>query len=394
MKIFLSVIMIRDIGGIAPSTLNLLNEIKNDHEITLCVLAYKSPNKEIPSGINVIPESEWIRDCCAPREFLYNQNSFQKIIRTYRRTIKRLFGLDYILSKATREMQKRVTDEYDVAIAFANDIFSNGKHVFGADNTIVEKAIKAKKKIAWIHNDLSKTGYNPNICERVYRNFDSVVCVSKDNQRILNNMYVSGASKTTTVYNMFNIDLIKSMALSEDNPFYDSSKIHFITVARIDDQKRIDRIVKVCRKLKMEGYANFDWTVIGDGVNKKNIERDIKKYNIENIYMLGTKKNPYPYMLHADASVLSSAYEGYSMTVIESQILCTPTIVTNYESAYEAVVSGKNGYICDNSTEGLYNMIKIIVNDPKLLEPCKKYLKCHPFSNSVALQQFNSIISF
>lgn len=385
--------MLRDIGGIAPSTLNLLNEIKNDHEITLCVLAYKSPNKEIPSGIKVIPESEWIRDCCAPRDCLNNQNIFQKILRTYRRTIKRLFGLDYILKIATIEMQKRITEEYDVAIAFANDIFSNGKHVFGADNTIVDRAVKAKKKIAWIHNDLSKTGYNSEICELVYHNFDSVICVSKDNQRILNNMYVTGANKTSTVYNMFNIDRIKSMALCEANPYSDSKKIHFVTVARIDDQKRIDRIVEVCRKMKTEGHVNFDWTVVGDGVNKKIIERAIRQYNIENLYLLGIKNNPYPYMLHADASVLSSAYEGYSMTVIESQILCTPTIVTNYESAYEAVVPGKNGYICENSTEGLYNMIKKIVNNKQLLEPCKDYLQHNPVTNSIALKQLNSILS-
>lgn len=391
MKIFISVLQLRDSGGITPSTLNLLNEIRFKHDVTLCVLSYKSANKVIPSEIHRIDGSSWIRDSLAPRTESLWLNPIQKIRRNIRRILRRVFGTQFIINRGLNEIETNGT--YDVAIAYSNNLYCEGKLALGGDYDLVLNKVKAKKKIAWIHNDPYKCGFTYNLCRNMFKDFDAVVCVSKDNQRLLDEIYPEGNRKSFTVYNMYDIQKILRLSTSEPNPYSSMGKIHFVTVARIDnEQKRIDRIVEVCKRLKNEGYDNFDWTVVGEGRDRQAMVKLAAEYELHNLHFIGLKLNPYPYMLHASASVLVSEYEGYGMTVKESQILGTPTIVTNFDCASETVKDGYEGIICHNSTEGVYSAIKNILDNPKQLEVYADYLSQNPVTNDEALRQFNEVI--
>lgn len=383
----------RDSGGITPSTLNLLNEISFQHEVTLCILSYKSKNKQIPAGVNLIKGSAWMHDCLTPRRILREQNLFQRIRRTYRRVLKRLFGIQFVINKAIRELKSDM--QYDVAIAYANNIYSGGNLVLGGDYDIIKNCINAKRKIAWIHNDPYKCGFTRKLCKQMFDDFDAVVCVSKDNQRLLNMLYPEGKSKSYTVYNMYNIREIKRLATEGLSPYNSCIPLHFVTVARIDNhQKRIDRIVEVCRRLKEEGYTNFDWIVVGEGRDSIAMRNLTEQYEISNLYFVGLKTNPYPYMYHASASILVSDYEGFSMTVKESQVLGIPTIITNYDAAKEAVTDGCEGIICEKSTDGVYKAVKTILDEPEQLQTFRNYLKNNPVSNDIAFAQFENIIKY
>ena len=391
MKIFISVLQLKDSGGITPSTLNLLNEIKSKHDVTLCVLSYRSKHKVIPTEIHILEGSSWIRDSLAPRFELSTQNPFQKVRRNLRRTLRRIFGTPFIISRGLKEVKP--DGSYDVAIAYSNNLYCDDRLALGGDYDLVLRNVNAKKKVAWIHNDPYKCGFTNELCHDMFKDFNAVVCVSKDNQRLLNEIYPEGNDKSYTVYNMYDIQKILRLSTREPNPYTSSAKIHFVTVARIDnEQKRIDRIVKVCKRLKNEGYTDFDWTVVGDGKNLYELTKLSSEYELTNLHFVGLKINPYPYMLHADASVLVSDYEGYSMTVKESQILGTPTIVTNYDSAKEAVNDGYEGIICPNSTEGVYFAIKSILDNPKQLKLYADYLSQNPITNDLALEQFDEVI--
>lgn len=383
----------KEIGGITPSTLNLLNEISDSHDVTLCVLGYWSPQKTIPAKVKIIKGSSWWYDCKTPRNKLKYANLFCRIRGFARRVLVRCLGQEFMISQAVRQI--KAPEEYDVAIAYTNNIYRDGLLSYGGDNDVVLKRVNAKKKIAWIHNDPVKVGFNHDLCIKMFEEFDSVVCVSKDNKRILDDLCPEYASKTFVVYNMYNIRQIRIMSKEGSNPYMCSEKkYHFVTVARLDNhQKRIDRIVKVCDKLRKDGYNNFDWTVLGDGGDRKKIEQSIKDLNISNLYLLGLKINPYPYVLHADASILVSEYEGYGMTVKEAQVLGVPTIITRYDAAYEVMTDGCEGIICDNSTEGVYQAVKSVLDHPERLARYRQYLEEHPVTNKQALKQFNEVIA-
>lgn len=392
-KVFISVYQIRDIGGITPSFLNLLNVIANLYDVTVCVLGYCSPNKQIPSNVKVLNGSSWYYDCCVPLSDVTYPNVFLRIRGYFRRIMKKIFGLEFVMQQMAKELKHDV--QYDAAIAYANNIYNTkGMVVSAGDYDAVLRGINAKRKIAWLHNDPFKVGFTHEICLNVFKDYDAVVCVSKDNKRLLDSICPEYANKSYAVYNMFDLQRIKDMSVSEKNPYVGSNKsIHFVTVARLDNsQKRIDRIVAVCSRLLKEGYDNFDWTLVGKGNDRETIENTIKKEGISNLHLVGLKYNPYPYVLHASASVLTSLYEGYSMTVKEAQVLGTPTIITNYDSAYEAVTNGCEGVICENSTEGVYKAIKTILEKPEILQTYRNNLREHPVTNEVALQQFKEVI--
>ena len=68
-----------------------------------------------------------------------------------------------------------IDDEYDVAIAYAGpmDFISY----------FVVNKIKAKKKIQWIHFDITKIGFNKNFANKIYKKFDKIFVVSNEGKR-------------------------------------------------------------------------------------------------------------------------------------------------------------------------------------------------------------------
>ncbi len=392
MKIFISVIMLKDIGGISTSTTNLLSEIAHEHDVTLCVLGdYISTDIKIPENVKLISGSPILRDCYCDRGMLSQQTKFQKTVRSIRRLTRRLIGTEKLVNYAIKKV--KVPGEYDVAISYSNDIYSeNGKFIAGGVNSFVLKNVKAKKKVSWVHNDAKKLGFTKELCRKMFSDYDAVVNVSYDCKKVFDEIIPEFTDKSFVVYNMFDLDLIKKRA-DELNPYGDNGKIHFVTVARLyNHQKRIDRIIETISRLKSEGYMNFDWTVVGEGGDRPAIETLIKEKNVGDCLTLaGLKQNPYPYIKGADAFVLTSAYEGYPMTVKEAQIVGVPTLVTEYGSAYEQVENGVNGLVCDNSVDGVYDMIKEVLDDKTIILNLRKNLEENPITNEKALKQFATV---
>lgn len=53
---------------------------------------------------------------------------------------------------------------------------------------------------------------------------------------------------------------------------------------------------EVCHKLVEKGYP-IQWSICGEGDERKRLEEMIRYYNIsEHFFLLGNKENPYPYI--------------------------------------------------------------------------------------------------
>lgn len=390
-KILISVTYIKDIGGVSTSIINLLNEIHDKYDITLVVPSkFISNNRPIPPNIKVITGSNYLHDIIPSRAMLSFQNLPRKVLRNSRRIINRLFlkekGIEIALDKII------IPDEYDVAIAFADFVYNIEKKKC-YDYYVVLNNVSAKKKIAWIHNNPTKLGWTKELILKEMSGFDSIVNVSKGCKQIFDSIIPEYTYKSVVAYNMYNIDKIKTDATVNINLYPQNNKLHIVTVARIQiEQKRIDRIVEVCKNLVNENITNFDWTLVGEGPDLPELKHQAEKAGLNDyIRFVGLKHNPFPYVKQADIFVQSSDYEGYGMTVKEAQILETPTFITNYIAASEVVENGVQGEICENSTEGLYKMIKSVINNPQKLEVYRQNLINSPVNNNLALEQFNNI---
>lgn len=391
MKIFISVLSVNEIGGISTSLINFLNYLRHDNEVDLCVLCnYISPKVCIPDGINIIQGVSILEDCYIERSKLKNQSVFRRLMRNIIRLFRRVLGLQTILDYALRSFF--IDKEYDISIAFTNDQYDKKGHLWvGGCYDLVKNRVNSKHKIAWIHNDAIKCGFTPEISKKIFAEFDSIVHVSYDNKAIFDEIAPIFKEKSYVVYNFYDIENIYIKSKEISNPYSTNGKLHFVTVCRLyEEQKKVSRILETVDKLNKEGVNTFDWTIVGSGKDLGSYLHFINENELYDIVkFVGLKKNPYPYMLNADAFVLSSQYEGFGMTIKEAQILGTPTFVTEFGPAHEAVIHGKQGEICENSSSGVYSMIKRILDNPSLLVAYKKYLKENQVNNDMAIKQFN-----
>lgn len=277
-------------------------------------------------------------------------NSFKKHI---------LIPLKILFSKKNI-YKKYIKDKFDTEIAFLEGPITR---IFSVKNINV-------KKIAWIHNDISsvfgtgiKSRIKRKIDQKIYNEYDNLIFVSEQNLKDFESIYPNIKTNKKVIYNYINPQSILEKA--EENvelPFSNDVR-NFVTVARLVEQKGIDRLIDVHTKLIKDGF-NHNFYVIGDGPLKEKLINKVKENNVENtFFLLGKKENPYPFVKNADYFCLFSHFEGYGMVIEEAKILNKPILITD-TAAREAVKGYKNHRIAENNSEGICDLIKnILLNE-------------------------------
>lgn len=231
--------------------------------------------------------------------------------------------------------------------------------------SLTDKKKKKVKKIAWIHNDISKVygkglkAFIKKIVDgRVYKKYDKLIFVSKENLKDFNRTYKWAKEYDEEVIrNYIDSKKILKKAQEEIELPYDSKSINFLTVCRLVEQKALDRFIKVKRELEDEGI-HFKVYIVGDGPLRYTLQKQIDSLNLtESFILLGKKENPYPYIKYADYFCLLSYYEGYGMVLEEAKILNKPIILTN-TAAVECAEEYKKAIVLDNTFEGIKNGIR------------------------------------
>ena len=130
---------------------------------------------------------------------------------------------------------------------------------------------------------------------------------------------------------------------------------------------------------------------MGDGVERENIEKHISELKLENnVKLYGNIHNPYPYIKEADLFYLGSYHEAAPMVYAESMILGVPVLTTKTCSADELV--GDNGFVCENSEEGIFKGFKEILSNKKLIEEKRKKLKDYRYDNDAIASKLYDLI--
>lgn len=283
-----------------------------------------------------------------------------------------------ILFKRKKIFEKHIDDDNYVAqIAFLEGpitrIFSNKS----------KKTNKAKK-IAWIHNDISKVfgkGIKAKIKRildrNIYEKYDTLAFVSIDNLDKFNKVYDDmDLPHETVINNYINAERILELSkenIDDENLF--NGEVNFVQVSRLVEQKGIDRLIKVHSKLIKQGY-NHNIIIIGEGPLKHELEKKIKDENVEKTFkLIGAKNNPYPYIKKATYFCLFSNFEGYPMVVEEAKILRKYILCTNTAAREVLINYPEHGCIVENSEDGIENGIKqAIINRNKNSQKNNKYV--------------------
>ena len=394
MKKILFMCINMNIGGTEKALLTMLNEMdRRKYDITLFMLEeYGGFLNQIPDGIKVM----YLKEYKTLKKFINDppQLVAKELIKN-RKIIKGLSVLFvYIISKLMKDISiyykyilsnvDTLNEEYDIAIAYAGpmDFISY----------FVINKIKSKKRVQWIHFDITKIGFNINFAKRIYDKFDKVFVVSNEGKDKLINFLPSLKDKTEVFFNIISCKMIEKMSYEGEGFSDDFDGTRILTVGRLSKEKGQDLIIPVLKKLKENGYK-VRWYCIGDGPAKKEYEKLVDKLNIKDDFIfLGSKLNPYTYMKECNIYVQPSKHEGYCITLGEARCFNNPIVTTNFTGANEQIVNENTGLVCEINEEEIYKAIKKLLDDKKLYKNIKDNLNNEIVDSTKEIRKLESIL--
>ena len=307
-------------GGIETSLVNLLNSLdKNKYNIDLLLFYPTGKLMDlIPDWVNIVP--------------IWNTNKrnhkLLKNIILSRNIICRIIK-NIICNPMTAKLfiPKK---KYDVAIAYSG--YSN------FIDTVAGKS-NATNKFIWVHADfLTQYNIDENFRKKFkqiykkYKYFNKIVVVSKSAAENFKKLCPELSRKVTFQWNINKERIIENSTDTKIN--LDKNYYNIVAIARLAKYKGIERLVETANLLKQNGSLNFKIYVLGDGPNKKPIQKRIDELNLNNNFaLLGNIDNVFTIIKQADLYVSPSDSEGFSSVTLEALISNLPVVATPTSSS-------------------------------------------------------------
>lgn len=192
--------------------------------------------------------------------------------------------------------------------------------------------------------------------ELVMKKSAAVIAVSKDMKK--------GLTKAGIAENK--ITVVENFMTSKTLPkrFNDTKPIRLLYVGRLSPEKGCSVLIDSMTNLDPE---NFHLTILGDGVEKKALEKQVLELNLtKTVSFTGFKQNVNEYMAASDAIIMPSYREGQPLTLIEACCMGLPVVASNVGGIPELVTDNKNGYLvpAGNSKELSQALTKLGQNLP------------------------------
>lgn len=120
-----------------------------------------------------------------------------------------------------------------------------------------------------------------------------------------------------------------------------------VYVGRINtSQKKVDLLLNIWQKIYMK-YPNWNLSIVGDGEERFDLEKQAKKLGLERIKFCGLQ-NPIPFYGRAKILCMTSAYEGFPLVLAEAQVFGTiPIAFDSFASIKDIIHEGQNGFLIE-----------------------------------------------
>lgn len=364
------------LGGVTSSAINFCKECrKRGNEVDILVMDGAVSN--IPDVNQIVlkgPASLWNLSA----KQLKNKRLFAKISFAAVASIKKITN-HFELWLPIVFHRYKVHGDYDVALAFRQ---------CAPCYYFTLKCTKARTKIGMIHGNLNFMG-NTGSWDKYFPLFNKIACVSDAVAKDFKEKFRIVANKFITIYNMFDVEDIHNKASQPCLFNVDRSLTNIITVSRHENNhKRVNRVVEVCAELRKRGVNRFHWYIAGDGPDFDYNQKLAKDMGVDDlITFCGSLDNPYALQHQCDFSVITSATEAYSMSVIESQILKKPIVAMYYPGIEEAIIDGETGLICSQDTNSLCDAILRLIEKTEFRQDIVKSLNNRPYTNDKPYNQ-------
>lgn len=238
--------------------------------------------------------------------------------------------------------------------------------------------INAPYKLAWIHFDYQYMHWTSAVFKTIdeeldcMKRYNHIVCVSEAVKRSV--IKIVGDTKNYICrWNPVDVNEIEQLSKNtieclEGFPIESSVPV-FVTVGSLVRNKGLMRLlecdVRLCKK-----YRFWLW-IIGEGDERRNLEKYIQENKLTNVVLWGRQHNPYPFVKKADWYISPSMMESYGLAIQEALILKVPVLAAYYEAIEECVLE-KEAILVENSVDGIYEGMARVLSNPMLREECQR----------------------
>lgn len=210
---------------------------------------------------------------------------------------------------------------------------------------------------------------------RVIDQFDAIICDSYFTQRKLVTLFPECKSKIYAIHNGVdrNLHLVSKSNELRNKYQIDSKTSVFLYMGLFIERKNPLFLLSVVQKLRKTGVDVVVF-MCGKGPLVNKIQEESKHLGITNFVKIispvfGEEKN---LLLNtADIFVHPALNEGFSLSVIEAMVVGLPIVMTKGHSAPEAIIEGKNGFLCQNESEWI-SVLKRLVENRSLRQRMQK----------------------
>ncbi len=346
--------------------------------------------EDIPKNIDVyfLKSKEMIEKTHYHR--MKKKNIFNKIMYNYL-----MYKEHKFVVKKTLEVMKKIEEKCGKVATFVD-------YDWGA-RRYIEK-IKVNKKIIWLHNSMPKMLKKESKIKRFGKNlekYDVVVAICDEMKEELQKTYKNISNKIVRIYNPFNFKRILNLSENKEELTEKELELikdkYIVAVSRLDTkQKDYNTLIKGFKMAKEEGIEEKLY-IVGDGPDRKKIEKLIEQNGLESeILLIGRKKNPYVWMKNSEFYVHSSNYEGLPTVLIEAMICGKIVISSNCPTGpFEILKGGECGILFEIGKEKELSkaLIKLLKNKTLINNYSKKVQeRILEFKSEEVIKEYEKII--
>ncbi|MBS1533911.1 MAG: glycosyltransferase [Bacteroidetes bacterium] len=199
----------------------------------------------------------------------------------------------------------------------------------------------------------------------LYQKANQIICVSKAIQSRIVEQY--GLQNVATIYNP--IHEIQPGNTPEGLP-----EKYVLFYGRLDEKVKNISLMLEAFKASEISKIGYQLLILGDGPDREYLVQTIQKLDLtHSVQLIPFVKKPFAYVQNAKFTALTSRYEGFPMSVIESLSLGIPVVSVDCLSGPNEVIQNQyNGLLVQNNdTTALGLAFRRMATEPDLLENCK-----------------------
>lgn len=363
-------------GGIENCISNLANSLVDDYEVNI-ISTYKLYEKPVFKLNDKIKIKYLMTDLKPNKQELKQSLKKLKLITFFKELEK---SLKILKLKKNLMIEAIKNCDSDVIIS-TRDIHNNWLSKYGRDKTL---------KIGWEHNHHHNNKRYINKVTKSVLGLDYFVLVSKDLTKFYSEKLKDKKVKCVYIPNSINFFPQEKAKLETEN---------LISIGRLSHEKGYLDLIDIFKELHQK-YPDSKLNIIGDGPDRKKIEKKIRDNKLEDYIILhGFQEKEYinKYLEKSSVYIMTSYTESFGLVLLEAFAYGIPCVAySSAEGANEIISDNWDGYLIKDRDKN--KMIKRICEllsnrNRRLIMGANGIKKAQEFNTQKTKQKWIEIIN-